>query len=111
MGKKALNRKAMGKIISLLRKDPFAMAHKTGSSREEINPEAFSALTAKSSPKIPAVFLAANLLITATSSIIAAISSNSAKKPDAIVIVLDTALNYFVEQNAVLAPCCLFLRI
>ena len=74
----------MGRIINLLRNEPFVIAHNTGISLEEINPEAFSALTAKSSPKIPAVFLAAILLITATSSMIAAISSNSAKKPDAI---------------------------
>jgi hypothetical protein len=45
------------------------------------------------------------LLITATSSIIAAISSNNAKKPDAILIVLETALNYFFERKFVLALC------
>ncbi len=83
-GEKALSRKAMGKMINLLIKEPFVMANNTGISLEEMNPDAFSALTAKSSPKIPAVFFAAILLITATSSIIAAISSNSAKKPDAI---------------------------
>ncbi|MNF89315.1 hypothetical protein D3C84_718330 [compost metagenome] len=76
----------MGKMINLLTNEPFAIAHKTGSSLDEIKPEAFSAFTAKSSPKIPAVFFVAILLITATSSIIAAISSNSAKKPDAIII-------------------------
>ena len=68
----------------MFKKDPLVIAHKTGNSLEDTNPEAFSAFTAKSSPKIPAVFLAATLLITATSSINAAISSNNAKKPEAI---------------------------
>jgi hypothetical protein len=83
-GKKALNKKAMGKIINLFMNDPFVIAHKTGSSLFERKPDAFSAFTAKSSPNIPAVFLVAILLIVATSSIIAAISSNRTKKPDAI---------------------------
>jgi hypothetical protein len=83
-GKKALNKKAMGKIITLFNKEPLVIAHKTGISRAETKPEAFSAFTAKSSPKIPAVFLAATLLITATSSIKAAISSKMAKNPEAI---------------------------
>ena len=83
-GEKALSTKAIGRMISLFKKEPLVMAHNTGSSREETNPEAFSALTARSSPKIPAVFLVAILLIAATSSIIAAISSKSAKNPDPI---------------------------
>jgi hypothetical protein len=78
----------MGKMITLFSKDPLAMAHKTGSSRAEANPEAFSAFTAKSSPKIPAVFLVAILLIVATSSNMEAISSSSAKKPEAILFYL-----------------------
>ena len=61
-GEKALSTKAIGRMISLFKKEPLVMAHNTGSSREETNPEAFSALTARSSPKIPAVFLVAILL-------------------------------------------------
>jgi hypothetical protein len=74
----------MGKIMTLLSADPLVIAHKTGNSREDTNPEAFSAFTAKSSPKIPAVFLVAILLMVATSSINNAISSKSAKNPEAI---------------------------
>ena len=69
------------------------MAHNTGSSRDDEKPDAFSALTAKSSARIPAVFLADILVITKTSSIRTAISSRSAKKPDAIgfvIYLLDT---------------------
>ena len=51
---------------------------------KDTKPDAFSALTAKSSPRIPAVFLADILLITTTSSIRTEISSNNAKKPEAI---------------------------
>ena len=65
-------------------KEPFVIAHKTGISREDKKPVAFSAFTAKSSPKIPAVLLAATLLVTATSSINAAISSKTANIPEAI---------------------------
>ena len=57
---------------------------KTGTSREDRKPVAFSAFTARSSPKIPAVCLVANLDVTAMSSINAAISSKIAKKPEAI---------------------------
>ena len=76
--------KTTGRIINLLIKEPFVIAHNTGISLEAKKPVAFSAFTAKSSPKIPAVFLVANLLVIATSSINAAISSNIAKNPDAI---------------------------
>ena len=65
----------------------MVIAHNTGSSLDARNPVAFSAFTAKSSPKIPAVFLVEILLITTTSSIKAAISSKSAKKPDAITFI------------------------
>src|SRR3546814_15537365 len=71
--------------MSLFRKDPLVMAHSTGSSRDARNPVAFSALTARSSPRMPAVLRVAILLVTATSSINAAISPKTAKKPDAIV--------------------------
>ncbi len=55
-GKKALNKKAMGRIITLFKNEPLVMVQSTGSSLEEAKPEAFSAFTARSSPKIPAVF-------------------------------------------------------
>ncbi|MNY14985.1 hypothetical protein D3C86_1481770 [compost metagenome] len=84
IGKKTFSSKAMGTIISLFTKDPFVMAHRTGNSLDAKNPVAFSAFTAKSSPKIPAVFFVAILLATATSSIKAAISSNIANIPEAI---------------------------
>ena len=74
----------IGKIMSLLRKEPLVIAQSTGNSLEERKPVAFSAFTAKSSPKIPAVFLVASFVVIATSSIKAAISSNIAKNPDAI---------------------------
>ena len=77
-----------GKIMILLTNEPLVIAQRTGNSREGEKPVAFSAFTAKSSPKIPAVFLVASLLATATSSMSIAISSNIAKKPDAIFVVI-----------------------
>ena len=85
-GKIILSRKTKGTMISLLIKEPLVIAHKTGSSLDETKPVAFSALTAKSSPNIPAVFFVAILLATTTSSIKNAISSKTAKNPDAILI-------------------------
>ena len=87
-GNNQFNPKIMGKIINLLRNEPLVIAQSTGNSLEERKPVAFSAFTAKSSPKIPAVFLVASLLATATSSINAAISSKIAKKPEAISVEL-----------------------
>ena len=87
-GNNQFNPKIMGKIINLLRNEPLVIAQSTGNSLEERKPVAFSAFTAKSSPKIPAVFLVASLLATATSSINAAISSNIAKNPEAIIVEL-----------------------
>ena len=80
----ALINSAAGTRINLLTKEPFIIAHKTGISLEAKNPDAFSAFTAKSSPKIPAVFFVEIFAIEATSSIRAPISSKSAKKPDPI---------------------------
>jgi hypothetical protein len=80
-----LGDKIRGKIISLFRKEPLVIAHSTGISREAIKPDAFSAFTARSSPRIPAVFLPATLLSVATSSINIEISSSKAKNPEAIV--------------------------
>ena len=70
--------------MSLFKNDPLVIAHSTGISREATNPEAFSAFTAKSSPNMPAVFLVAIFPITATSSIKTAMSSKSAKNPEAM---------------------------
>jgi hypothetical protein len=39
-GANALNRKANGRIINLFNKEPLVIAHKTGISLEETNPEA-----------------------------------------------------------------------
>jgi hypothetical protein len=95
IGRNALNKKIKGSIIALFNNEPLAIAQSTGSSLFEANPEAFSALTAKSSPKIPAVFLVATLLIEATSLLIkatssskVAISSKRAKNPEAISVLL-----------------------
>ncbi len=85
MGTKALNKKAMGKMMILLSNEPLVIFHSTGISRSDIKPEAFSAFTARSSPRIPAVFFPATFAITETSSIKVAISSRSAKNPEAIV--------------------------
>ncbi|MNK89532.1 hypothetical protein D3C87_1095440 [compost metagenome] len=83
-GKNTFSNSAIGTIISLLINDPLVIAQSTGSSLEDRKPVDFSALTARSSPSIPAVFLAASLALTATSSIKAPISSKIAKKPEAI---------------------------
>ena len=80
-GATALSANAAGKMISLFTNDPLVMAHSTGNSRDDENPTAFSALTARSSPKMPAVFFPATLVMAATSSIKAAMSSNNAKNP------------------------------
>ena len=55
-GAKAESKKAKGKIMALLIADPLNIAQITCSSLEAAEPEACSAATAKSSPKIPAVF-------------------------------------------------------
>ena len=51
----------MGRMINLFKKDPFVIFHKTGSSLDETKPEAFSALTAKSSAKDACCFLGCDL--------------------------------------------------
>lgn len=85
--------------MSLLINEPLVIAHKTGSSREETKPVAFSALTARSSPNIPAVFFVAILLAKATSSINIAISSKIAKIPDAICLLKLRLQNYSGISN------------
>ena len=83
-GKRNCSKKAMGIMINLLTNEPLVIDHNTGISREDKNPVAFSAFTAKSSPNIPAVCLVAIFEATATSSIRAAISSKIAKNPEAL---------------------------
>lgn len=85
----------MGTMINLFRNEPFMIAIRTGISLEERKPVAFSALTAKSSPKIPAVCRVAIFEADATSSIRAPISSRIAKKPEAIGVNLRGKSNYF----------------
>jgi hypothetical protein len=86
-GKNIFSNKVTGTIINLLINDPFVFAHKIGISLDDTKPVDFSALTAKSSPRIPAVFFVASLAVIATSSIKAAMSSKIAKKPDAILVI------------------------
>ncbi len=79
-GANALMASAAGTRISLLTNDPFATAHTTGSSRSALTPETCCALSARSSPRTPAVFLAATFDRTATSSRMVAMSSISARR-------------------------------
>src|SRR5690606_9275457 len=60
--------------------DPLNTAQTTGSSRLTDTPETCCAFSARSSPNTPAVFLAATLVMTDTSSKMVAMSSNNAKK-------------------------------
>ena len=76
----ALISSAAGTMMSLLTNDPFATAHTTGSSRSARTPVTCSALSAKSSPNTPAVFLAATLVMTETSSMIKLMSSSKVNK-------------------------------
>ena len=76
-GSKALISNASGTSMSLLIMEPLATAQTTGNSRSACTPATCCALSAKSSPSTPAVFLAATLLITETSSSKDAISSSS----------------------------------
>ena len=66
--------------MALFFNDPTATAQTTGISRSARTPETCCALSARSSPSTPAVFLAATLVITATSSRIVAISSSRARR-------------------------------
>ena len=75
-----LNNKASGMILTLFQNEPLATCQTIGNSRSALTPVTCWALTAKSSPTTPAVFFAATFVIAATSSKIAAISSNNIKK-------------------------------
>src|SRR6185295_15839058 len=72
-----------GTRIALLSIEPLATAQTTGSSRRGSTPATCCALSARSSPRTPAVFLAAILVITATSSSTVAISSSSVSRLEA----------------------------
>ncbi|KAG1242381.1 hypothetical protein G6F68_016216 [Rhizopus microsporus] len=76
----ALIASAAGTRITLLTSEPLATAHTTGRSRLALTPVTCCAFSARSSPSTPAVFLAATLVMTETSSRIVAMSSNNAKK-------------------------------
>src|SRR5574340_111539 len=83
-GASALMASAAGTRINLLRNEPFATAHTTCSSRSALTPATCWALSARSSPSTPAVFLAATLVITDTSSRMVAMSSSRASRLVAI---------------------------
>ena len=79
-GAKALIARAAGTRIALFFSEPTATAQTTGNSRSLRTPETCSAFRARSSPSTPAVFLAATLVMTATSSRMEAISSSRASR-------------------------------
>ena len=78
---------ALGMMRDLIN-EPFATAHTTGNSRSAATPLTCCAFKAKSSPKTPAVFLAAICVITDTSSSMLAMSSNNANKLPVAIIFL-----------------------
>ena len=71
---------AAGTRMALFTSEPLATAHTTGSSRLACTPVTCWALRARSSPSTPAVFLAATLVMVATSSMMVAMSSISASR-------------------------------
>src|SRR5690606_28098778 len=71
---------AAGTRIALFLNEPLATAHTTGNSREAFTPVTCWALSARSSPRTPAVFLAASLVRMATSSRRVAMSSRSVNR-------------------------------
>ena len=79
-GANALMASAAGTRIALLTKDPLATAQTTGSSRSALTPDTCCAFSARSSPSTPAVFLAATLDSSATSSRMVAMSSIRASR-------------------------------
>src|SRR5262249_54941760 len=74
-GAHALIASAEGTSTALFRREPFATAHTTGSSRSARTPATCSALSARSSPRTPAVFCVATLVSTDPSSSTDAMSS------------------------------------
>ena len=79
-GANALMANAAGTNIALFKNDPRATAQTTGSSRSALTPDTCCAFRARSSPSTPAVFLAATLDSTATSSRMVAMSSINASR-------------------------------
>ena len=79
-GANALITSAVGTRIALFTNEPFVTAHTTGSSRSAVKPATCSALSARSSPTTPLVFVTATLLSTATSSSKVLMSSNRASR-------------------------------
>ncbi|MCY1344920.1 hypothetical protein D9M69_309690 [compost metagenome] len=74
-GAKALISNAAGTRMALFTIEPLATAQTTGSSRSALTPLTCWAFSARSSPSTPAVFFAATLVITETSSSRVAMSS------------------------------------
>ena len=77
-GASQLIKSAAGTRMALFTSEPLATAHTTGSSRSACTPVTCWAFRARSSPSTPAVFLAATLVMVATSSRMLAMSSISA---------------------------------
>src|SRR5689334_8188288 len=71
---------AAGTRIALFTSEPLATAHTTGSSRSARTPLTCCAFSARSSPSTPAVFLAATLVRTETSSSRVLMSSSRASR-------------------------------
>src|SRR5690606_3349644 len=83
-GSQAAMASAAGTRIALLTSEPLATAQTTGSSRSALTPVTCCALSARSSPSTPAVFLAATLVSTETSSSTEAMSSSSSSRLEAM---------------------------
>src|SRR5262249_25952631 len=80
----ALMASAAGTRIALFSSEPLATAHTTGSSRSARTPATCWALSARSSPRTPAVFCVAAFVSPATSSSTEAISSRRASRLEAM---------------------------
>src|SRR5262250_2925267 len=76
---------AAGTRMALFSSEPLATAHTTGSSRSARTPATCWALSARSSPRTPAVFYVATFVSTATSSSTDAMSSRRASRLEAMV--------------------------
>jgi hypothetical protein len=83
-GMSQLSASAAGTRIALLMAEPRATRHTTASSRAGCTPVTCFALSARSSPSTPAVFLTATFVIVATSSSTVAMSSSRSRRLDAM---------------------------
>ncbi|MOA16411.1 hypothetical protein D3C78_1366240 [compost metagenome] len=70
-GRKTLINSAAGTSTTLLISEPLATAQTTASSRSDCTPDTCSAFKARSSPSTPAVFPVATLVMVSTSSVMA----------------------------------------